>query len=113
MKASILYWGGTEAQAAAYLAQPSVAYATASANYKEKIGVQKWLALYNRPVPAWTEVRRLDFTALAAPAAAKSGFPNRLTYPTNEQTLNNAAYTAATSKAGKDDVETKVFWDKF
>ena len=111
--ASIVYWGGTAAQAATYLAQPTVAYATASGNYKEKIGTQKWIALYNRPVEAWTEVRRLDYPVLPAPAAAKSGFPNRLTYPTNEQTLNNSSYTAAAGKMGTDNVETKIFWDKF
>jgi hypothetical protein len=111
--ASIVYWGGTPAQAVTYLAQPQVAYATASGNYKEKIGTQKWLALYNRPVEAWTEVRRLDYPVLAPPAEAKSGYPNRLTYPTNEQTLNNASYTAAAGKIGADNVETKIFWDKF
>jgi hypothetical protein len=113
IKASILFWGGTEAQANAYLLQPEVAYATAAGNWKQKIGTQKWIALYNRPVDAWTEVRRLDYPALTTPLAAKSGFPNRLTYPTNEQTLNNESYTAAASKIGTDKVETKIFWDKF
>ena len=113
IRASILFWGGTDAQASAYLAQPAVAYTTAPGNYKQKIGTQKWIALYNRPVDAWTEIRRLDYPVLAPPSQAKSGFPNRLTYPTNEQTLNNANYTAAASKIGTDKVETKIFWDKF
>jgi hypothetical protein len=113
VKASIMYWGGTEAEANAYLLQPAVAYATAAGNYKQKIGTQKWIALYNRPVEAWTEVRRLDYPTIAAPAAAKSGYPTRLTYPTNEQTLNNTNYTAAAAKIGTDVVETKIFWDKF
>jgi hypothetical protein len=111
IRASILYWGGTQAQADAYLAQPQVAYATATGTWREKIGVQKWIALYNRPIPAWTEIRRLDYPKLNPPAAAKSGFPNRLPYPSNEQTLNKANYTAAASKIGEDKVETKVFWD--
>ena len=34
----------TQAEAAAYLAQPSVNYATAAGNYKQKIGDQKWIA---------------------------------------------------------------------
>ena len=111
--ASILFWGGTQAQATAYLAEPAVAYTTATGNYKQKIGTQKWIALYNRPMDAWTEVRRLDYPVLPAPAAAKSGFPNRLTYPANEQTLNNENYTAASAKIGSDKVETKIFWDTF
>ncbi|RYZ52536.1 MAG: SusD/RagB family nutrient-binding outer membrane lipoprotein, partial [Chitinophagaceae bacterium] len=113
IRASILYWGGTNAQADAYLAQPAVAYTTASGNYKEKIGTQKWIALQNRGYEAWTEYRRLDFPVLNAPATAKSGFPNRFTYPTNEQTLNNTNYTDASGKMGGDKVESKLFWDKF
>lgn len=111
--ASILYWGGTAAQADAYLAQPSVAYTTAPGTYKQKIGTQKWFALYNRGYELWTEYRRLDYPVLTVPATAKSGFPNRFTYPTNEQTLNNANYTEAASKMGGDKVESKIFWDKF
>lgn len=113
IRASILYWGGTNAQADAYLAQPAVAYATASGNFKEKIGTQKWIALQNRGYEAWTEYRRLDYPVLTVPTTAKSGFPNRFTYPTNEQTLNNANYTEAASKMGGDQVESKLFWDKF
>ena len=36
--ASIIAWGGTAADAAAYLAQPSVAYSTAAGTWKQKIG---------------------------------------------------------------------------
>ena len=43
--ASIAYWGGTTEDVAAYLAKPTVAYATATGTYKQKIGYQKWLAL--------------------------------------------------------------------
>ncbi len=113
IRASILYWGGTNAQADAYLAQPAVAYATAAGNYKEKIGTQKWIALQNRGYEAWTEYRRLDFPVLTVPATAKSGFPNRFTYPTNEQTLNNSNYADASAKMGGDKVESKLFWDKY
>ena len=113
IRASILYWGGTSTQADAYLEQPSIAYTTAPGNYKEKIGTQKWLAMNNRGYEAWTEYRRLDYPVLPVLTTAKSGFPNRFTYPTNEQTLNNASYSEAASKIGGDKVETKIFWDKF
>jgi hypothetical protein len=113
IRASILYWGGTSAQADAYLALPSVAYTTATGTYKEKIGTQKWIALQNRGYEGWTEYRRLDFPVLVPPTTAKSGFPDRFTYPTNEQTLNNANYTEAAAKMGGDKVEGKIFWDKF
>ena len=111
--ASILYWGGTDADAATYLAQPAVAYATATGGYKQRIGFQKWIALYNRPFDGWVEVRRLDYPALTLPVGALSGFPNRFPYPGNEQQLNGTNYTSAAAIMGNDKVETKLFWDKF
>ncbi|GAA4346648.1 SusD/RagB family nutrient-binding outer membrane lipoprotein [Hymenobacter saemangeumensis] len=111
--ASIQQWGGSAAQAAAYLAQPSVAYATAAGTYKQKIGNQKWIALYNQPVEAWKEYRRLDAPALVKPTQARTDLPLRFTYPVNEQNLNTANYTAAASAMGGDLVTSKVFWDRF
>jgi hypothetical protein len=111
--ASILYWGGTAAEAADYLANPEVNYATAQGDWKEKIGTQKWIALFNRPYDGWTEMRRLDFPKLTPPVSAKSGFPNRFTYPDTEQTVNGDNYTSAAAAVGGDEVETKLFWDKF
>lgn len=112
IRASIKYWGGTDVEADTYLARADVAYATAAGNWKQKIGTQKWIALYNRGFETWTEVRRLDFPVLAAPSSPKSGYPTRFTYPTNEQTLNNKHYTTASAAIGGDKVDVKLFWDK-
>jgi hypothetical protein len=109
--ASIIYWGGTAADAAAYLSKPAVAYTTAAGNWRQKIGFQKWIALYNRPFDGWTELRRLDYPQMPLPVGAKSGFPNRLVYPGNEQQLNGSNYTKAAAAIGGDKVETKLFWD--
>ncbi len=102
---------------ATYLAQPSVAYATATGTWKQKIGTQKWIALYNQGFNAWTEFRRLDFPALVAPstadAAADGVVPRRFTYPIGEQTLNGDNYTSAATAVGGDKMATKLFWDKF
>ncbi|MBO9571345.1 MAG: SusD/RagB family nutrient-binding outer membrane lipoprotein [Chitinophagaceae bacterium] len=111
--ASILSWGGSAANAATYLASPDVAYSTAAGTWRQKIGTQKWIALYNRPFEGWTELRRLDFPVLNLPLGAKSGFPNRFIYPGIEQQLNGTNYKAAAAKIGGDKVETKLFWDKF
>ena len=111
--ASILDWGGSAADATTYLARPDVAYATATGGYKQKIGFQKWIGLYNRPFDGWLEMRRLDYPVLPLPVGAISGFPNRLPYPGNEQQLNGTNYTAAAAKYGGDKVESKLFWDKF
>ncbi len=112
--ASIIDWGGTVAEANAYLATPAVNYTTAPGSYKEKIGKQKYIALFNRGFDAWTEQRRLDYPQLVAPATAVSGYPNRYSYPVNEQNLNSANFSAAVAlMTGGDLVENKLFWDKF
>ncbi len=113
IEASITYWGGTEAEVAGYLANPLVAYTTAEGSFKEIIGTQKWLALYNRGFEAWTEWRRFDFPILVAPPDALSVVPLRYTYPIAEQTLNGANYKSASDAIGGDDVGTNLFWDKF
>lgn len=107
---SILYWDGTEAEANAYIAQPAVAYS--QTNWIEKIGVQKWIALYNRGFEAWSSWRKLDFPKL--PNAAQSGLPVplRFTYPVSEATLNGANWEAASSAIGGDEQQTPVFWDQ-
>lgn len=111
--ASILDWGGTQASAATYLAQPAVAYSTATGTWKQKIGTQKWIALYNRGMDAWVEQRRLDFPQLEPAADALTDFPVRFTYPVKEQNVNNINRAAAAAKIGGDNVTTKLFWDKF
>ena len=115
--ASFENWG-IVSQAAAYLAKADVKYTTApGATYKEKIGRQAWIAFFNRPFESWNSYRRLDFPALVAPAnavtAAGGQIPKRLTYPINEQTVNNANLTAASTAIGGNKLVTKIFWDKF
>jgi hypothetical protein len=110
--ASITQWGGTAAEATTYLAQSDIAYDAAAGDWKQKIGVQKWLALYGQPTQAWTEWRRLDAPNLVKPAAAISEIPLRLPYPSTEANLNTTNYTAAAAAIGGDVVTTKIFWDK-
>ena len=95
-----------------YLRLPQVAYQTATGPWKRKIGIQKWIALYNQGFEAWTEYRRLDYPELKAPVAAFINVvPKRLLYPTSEQTLNTANWSAASSAIGGDLMTTKLFWD--
>jgi hypothetical protein len=113
IRASMDYWKVPTAAQDAFLAQPSIAYATAAGDWKQKIGTQKWIAFYNRGYESWTEIRRLDQPKLVAPADANSGYPNRYTYPAQEQNLNTKNWEAASTAVGTDAVETKLFWDKF
>ncbi|SDL73599.1 SusD/RagB family nutrient-binding outer membrane lipoprotein [Siphonobacter aquaeclarae] len=111
--ASITYWGGTVDDASAYLATPDVAYATAKGTFRQVIGTQKYIALYNRGFEAWTEWRRFDFpTFNPPPGMTYADIPVRFTYPIGEQTLNNANWQAASNAIGSDKVTSKLFWDK-
>ncbi|WP_426670549.1 SusD/RagB family nutrient-binding outer membrane lipoprotein [Mucilaginibacter sp. McL0603] len=116
--ASITYWGGTDAQAAAYLALPNVAFTTASnpeapglLNTSQKIALQEYIAFYNRGWDAWTTTRRLGYPVLVKPANAYSEFPLRFTYPISEQNVNVVNYNKAAQAIGGDLVTTKLFWD--
>lgn len=109
--ASIEYWGGTSADAATYLAQPLVSYSTGY--WKDRIGIQSWIAYYLRGWEAWTQWRKLDYPVLKKAANAKSDIPVRYTYPINEQVLNKENYDAASQAIGGDAVTTKLFWDKY
>lgn len=112
IKASILYWGGTEAAATAYLTDPAVAFTTALGGTDlNKIARQKYLALFNRGLEAWIEYRRLDYPTFNAPPIPQGDFPIRYTYPNSEQTSNIESYTAAASAIGGDKLTTKIFWD--
>jgi len=111
--ASVLQWKGTQNSAEIYIAQPAINYLTAPGTFKQKIGIQKWLALYNRGWDAWIEQRRLDYPALVAPATALSAYPFRFTYPVNEGNTNGANVTAAGTAIGGNLVTTKLFFDKF
>ncbi|WP_242923764.1 SusD/RagB family nutrient-binding outer membrane lipoprotein [Pontibacter liquoris] len=109
--ASMEEWGIPEAQVKTYLAQPSVAY-NPGGDFRQQIGLQKWIALYNRGFEAWTEYRRLDYPQLVAPSTAEFDVvPTRFPYPANESQLNSSNYTTAASAMGGDLATVKVFWD--
>lgn len=113
--ASMADWGVDPTDAAAYLAQSSVAYTTAVGTWQQKIGEQAWIGLYNRGFEGWTSYRRLDFPILIAPANAQAAaggkVPVRMAFPIREQTLNPTNYNAASSAIGGDNLTTKIFWD--
>lgn len=112
IESSILYWGGTAADVTAYLADPAVAWATAAGTDLQKIGTQAWIASFNRGFLGWTFWRRLDTPTLnPPPGVTAANIPVRMIYPINEQTLNGANYTAASSAIGNDKLTQKLFWD--
>ena len=112
--ASIQQWGGTPAQAATYLAQPSVAFNPAIG--LAQIGLQKWIALFTQGNEAWSEFRRTGYPATIVPGprfySDTPGLTMRLTYPAAEYAVNQAGIDAAIARQGPDVYSTKVWWDK-
>jgi hypothetical protein len=113
--ASITQWGGTTADAAAYLARPGVAY-TPGANGLKQIGLQKWISMFTQGTEAWSEWRRTG-----NPATVKMGpkaypdvpeIPRRILYPSNEQTVNAAMLNEAIARQGANTYLTRIWWDK-
>lgn len=123
VKASIEYWydlankanmantSPADATTAYNTYIPTVAYTGGPTLYKQQIGQQKYMALYNRGFDAWTEWRRLGHPALTKATNALSEIPVRFTYPIKEQNLNGANYSQASAAIGGDLVTTKLFWN--
>lgn len=106
--ASFADWG-ISADAAAYIA----AHPYNATNWKQSVGQQAWVAMYNQPLVSWNFWRRLDYPVLQPAAAATiNSVPMRMSYPTSEYQTNGANVSAASSAIGGDLLTTKVFWDK-
>ena len=107
--ASFDYWGA--ADLATYLADPAVAYATAAGDWRQKIGTQFWLAMYNRGFEGWTVWRKYDNPTFNLPVVTSNPVPTRYTYTVNEHNLNETNWSAASAAIGGDSQTTKLFWD--
>ncbi|MEP5253595.1 MAG: SusD/RagB family nutrient-binding outer membrane lipoprotein [Winogradskyella arenosi] len=109
--ASIEYWGGTPTDVTSYLTRTDVAYPTATGTWREKIGTQFWLAMYNRGFEGWTVWRKYDYPVLNTAVESGNPVPTRYTYPVDEQNLNGTNWDAASTAIGGDSQTTKLFWD--
>ncbi|MDR2859204.1 MAG: SusD/RagB family nutrient-binding outer membrane lipoprotein, partial [Mediterranea sp.] len=115
IKASVIYWGGTDQAADDYLEEPAIQYLPA--DWEEKIGYQKWIAFAERGWDAWTEIRRLghpNIDTLNPPVGANGKLPQRFNYPPVEQTSNPDNWQNAVKaiEGGQDVVSAKLFWKK-
>ena len=109
--ASIDYWGGTEAEALAYIQSPEVEYSTPEVSPLYQIGKQFWIAMYNNPFQGWSVWRKFDAPGLNVAADSGLPVPLRYTYPVSEQNLNPTQYEAASLAIGGDRQQTAIFWD--
>ena len=119
VRASMTFWGVSEAEQTAFLKQNPYS----NGNWRDVIGTQKWLALYNQGLQGWFERTRLDFKKpdgsplFVAPKVSLDPnvqmVPSRLTYPTSEQSNNQDHYNEAIQKiGGKDSKAIRLWWQK-
>jgi hypothetical protein len=108
IRASIEEWGGSSADADAYMMHAMVAFNSATA--ATQIGVQKWIAMYSNAPEAYAAVRQYDLP-MATANLAGTVTPNRYSYPLDEGSLNGDNVAAAAAKFNNDDTFAKIFWD--
>lgn len=100
------------AMPANYLAQPDVAFANGQA--LQRIGTQKWIALFFSGLEAWFDWRRTGIPAITPGPSNLNGnrVPVRFLYPSSAFNLNRTALDAAIARQGPNDINTLVWWDK-
>ncbi|MCW3160140.1 SusD/RagB family nutrient-binding outer membrane lipoprotein [Chryseobacterium oryctis] len=83
-----------------------------AANWKQSIGFQAWVAMFNKGFQAWNFARRLDYPVFQNPDdSSVDDVPVRMKYSDQEYLLNKTNVTNAAAKIGGDKVTTKIFWD--
>ncbi|CCH54576.1 hypothetical protein BN8_03758 [Fibrisoma limi BUZ 3] len=97
-----------------YFTQAGVAYTGTQQEKLQKIGTQKWVALFFNGLEAWFDWRRTGIpTVTPGPDNLNNNrVPVRYPYPLNEQSLNGTNRTEAVTRQGTDDLNTPVWWDK-
>ncbi len=103
-----------------YYEQEKVKYTGTQEQKLEKIGVQKWIALYLCGIEGWSEWRRTGYPKEISvtpprglPSASNiSEWPRRIPYPQNELVYNNDQYQIAIGRQGEDNLLTRLWWNK-
>ncbi|MDO9153200.1 MAG: SusD/RagB family nutrient-binding outer membrane lipoprotein [Paludibacter sp.] len=116
-KSTFISWGWDEKNILAYALEDFIEYGGWKFNpakAMEQIGSQKWVALFDQGLQANFEQRRIGFPILVAPAASatQGKIPVRVFYPSDEYARNKTNVEAAVARQGKDDMNTKVWWNK-
>jgi hypothetical protein len=112
VRAAMKFHGISDADIAAYLAQPAAKYDAARG--RQQIGLQKWIAFFTQGPEAYAEWRRTGYPNLrAGPDVVTNGvIARRVEYPTDEQSLNNENLQEAVARQGGAGLTSRVWWDK-
>lgn len=109
----------TDAEYAAYIAQPIIAFGASQEQQKSQINTQAWILHLHNPAEAWANVRRADYPKLTPPDPAGKNplidgndIPVRFCYPLKEETYNKDAYQEAIGRVtGTYDWHARLWWD--
>ena len=117
IKASWEQWGVYDAATyTKYISDPANDLKSTTGKALEKIGTQKWIAVYPNGQEAWSEWRRTGYPALTPTPYAvnvSKQIPRRYGYPASEATLNKASNAEAVARIqGGDTHDGRVWWDK-
>lgn len=112
VNASYSFFGLTPA--ADFFTKPDIAYAGSNEEKLEKIGNQKWVALFFTGLEAWFDWRRTGYPKLEPSVDNQNDdrIPVRFIYPIIEQALNADNRKAAVDRQGPDDINTKMWYLK-
>ena len=111
--------GVSDAEFAAYIAQPAIAFGASQEQQKMQINTQAWILHFHDPAEAWANIRRADYPRLKAPNTKNplidgAAIPLRLCYPQKEETYSRDAYEAAKARvAGGYSWHAPLWWDKY
>ena len=113
--------GISDAEYAAYIAQPAIAFGAGSEQQKMQINTQAWILHFHNPAEAWANIRRADYPRLTPPDPAGKNplidgtdIPVRFCYPLKEETYSKEAYDAAKARVEGDyNWHAPLWWDKY
>ena len=111
--------GITDAEYAAYISQPGIAFGAVADQQKSQINTQAWILHFHNPAEAWANLRRSDIPRLTPPDPAGKNplidgndIPVRFCYPLKEETYSGEAYNEAKSRVeGGYSWHARVWWD--
>ena len=95
-----------------YFGQPGVSYPVDNQTQAlERIGTQKWIALFYTGLEGWFNWRRTGIPDIDPSVENVNGdeIPVRFRYPESEQSLNAENYRAAVDRQGDDDINTEMW----
>ena len=110
-----------DADYAAYIAQPIIAWGSSAEQQKSQINTQAWILHFHNPAEGWANIRRADYPRLTPPDPAGKNplidgdkIPVRLCYPLKEETYSYEAYQEAKDRVvGGYSWNAPLWWDKY